>query len=210
MIKFILIFLILSITANMGFCGTAELEGGINSDSIFYKTNNPDSATSSTSINADFTGKTMVFQFEIEYDTEIFKFDSNHILPGAFLTNIIDIENDTYLFVVYDDSSYGKVKVTGARMATDDSNKGITGLYSLINSIRFKMNQDINLTIVNTKKIIVTNFKFYSDSGDTVYVSSDRIEWTLFSKILSGDINNDGIVNSTDLSYLRNFRYLFQ
>jgi len=104
------------------------------------------------------------------------------------------------MLTIFDDSKTGTVNFTGARMVLDENNKGLQGIYSLISAIKFNI---IDTVAANGKTVYVKNFKFADIDGVEFTASVSSFTWAAFLKILIGDINLDGVVNSTDFSYFK-------
>ncbi|HOK41347.1 MAG TPA: dockerin type I domain-containing protein [bacterium] len=201
--KILFIFLLISvlIIKIFGDTGTATIDAGVNVDTIYYN-KNADS-TQFTDFHSYFDTRTMLYQFDIVYNTNVFIFDTNAVAPGLFLTTLNNKTNDTYLFLIFDDSRAGITTITGCRMIEEDYYKGLAGLQILVSKIKFIFKNPTDTQTINSDSIIVTNFKFYDAGGDSLNVSTDKISWRLFLKLLGGDLNNDGTVNTTDFTYFR-------
>lgn len=198
-LNFIMICLIL-LSANI-FAGTATINTGQNSDTLYYNKNA--NSTIQTDFKADFNALAMLYQFDIVYDTAVFKFDTSAVAPGIFLINVNNVQTDTYLFIIYDDSALGITTITGCRLIENAAYKGLVGLQILVSSIKFAFVNPSDTGKINSAPIIVTNFKFIDSNGDTVIASKETISWALFLRMLGGDINNDGTVNSSDFAFFR-------
>jgi hypothetical protein len=196
--KYFFVLILILGFANFLFAGFAYIDSGQNSDTLYYSTGKD--YTGHTGFSGDFTLQTMIYKFDILYDSAVFEFDTTYLIPGYFLTELSNSQTDTYIFLVQDYKDSGFVTIIGARLIVEDDSKGVSGLQLLIDAIKFKI---INPILAPSRNIEVTNFKFYDVDGNEIFSSTDKILWSLFTRNLIGDINNDGVVNSADFSYFR-------
>ena len=194
----VIFFLTLFSTGNKLLAGIAAIDN--HPDTLYLYYSKDIKQTKPADLKADLNVKTLVFQLDITYDTLVFKLDTQSLTPGTFITDTMNLLTDTYIFTIIDDTIAGSVNITGARMVLTDAYKGLQGLYTLISDIKFNM---LDTAAAIGKTVYVKNFKFVDTTDSTYGATVDNIPWKLFLRILTGDINFDGIVNSADFSYFR-------
>ncbi len=197
-ILFICFIILTLLSVRTAVAAIGSINNGENIDTIYFS--NISKTTKLIDFNASFDVKTMIFQFDISYDTLVFIFDSQSLSQGFFLTANTNPITDTFMLIIFNDSKTGNINITGARMVIDNNNKGLQGFYQLISSIKFIIN-DTNSA--PGKTFYLKNFKFADANRNTFTASSLSFSWEVFQKILNGDINLDGIVNSVDISFFR-------